>query len=185
MPKHGKLAFIYELLLSDYTDVINSRKEIFLFQRPTKSLFSDGSGKKCCRKGRPLPGPKCGLLYNTQKWTVQEDKWNSLAAQLVKNLPAMQETWVWSLGWEDPLEKEMAIHSSILAWKIPWTESLAGYSPWNLKSQTRFSNPSPKREHMLTKQEILLGRGAWVESSRAGKPRRTALPFGSWSQVLR
>ena len=43
-------------------------------------------------------------------------------AQTVKNLPAMQETWVRSLGWEDPLEKEMATHSSTLAWKIPWTE---------------------------------------------------------------
>ena len=43
-------------------------------------------------------------------------------AQMVKRLPAMQETGVWSLGWEDPLEKEMATHSSILAWKIPWTE---------------------------------------------------------------
>ena len=42
--------------------------------------------------------------------------------QTVKNLPAMQETWVQSLGWEDPLEKEMATHSSILAWRIPWTE---------------------------------------------------------------
>ena len=46
----------------------------------------------------------------------------SLVAQLVKNLPAVQETWVRSLGWEDPLEKEMANHSSILAWKISWTE---------------------------------------------------------------
>ena len=44
-----------------------------------------------------------------------------LAAQLLKNLPAMQETWVGSLGWEDPLEKGKATHSSILAWKIPWT----------------------------------------------------------------
>ena len=43
-------------------------------------------------------------------------------AQLVKNPPAVQETWVPSLGWEDPLEKEMATHSSTLAWKIPWTE---------------------------------------------------------------
>ena len=41
---------------------------------------------------------------------------------MVKNLPAVQETWVQSLGWEDPLKKEMATHSSILAWKIPWTE---------------------------------------------------------------
>ena len=41
---------------------------------------------------------------------------------VVKNLPAMQEIWVQSLGWEDPLEKEMATHSSILAWRTPWTE---------------------------------------------------------------
>ena len=46
----------------------------------------------------------------------------SLLAQSVKNLPAMQETWVRFQGWEDPLEKEMATHSSILAWRIPWTE---------------------------------------------------------------
>ena len=48
----------------------------------------------------------------------------SLVAQLVKNLPAVQVTWVQSPGWEDPLEKEMATHSSILAWKISWTEEL-------------------------------------------------------------
>ena len=47
----------------------------------------------------------------------------SLVAQTVKCLPTMWETWVLSLGWEDPLEKEMATHSSILAWKIPWTEA--------------------------------------------------------------
>ena len=46
----------------------------------------------------------------------------SLVAQTVKRLYAMWETWVRSLGWEDPLEKEGAIHSSILAWRIPWTE---------------------------------------------------------------
>ena len=48
--------------------------------------------------------------------------WASLVAQLVKSLPAMQETWVRSQGQEDPLEKEMATHSSILAWRIPWTK---------------------------------------------------------------
>ena len=47
--------------------------------------------------------------------------WASLVAQLVKNLPAMWETWVQSLGWEDPLEKGKATHSSVVAWKIPWT----------------------------------------------------------------
>ena len=45
----------------------------------------------------------------------------SLVAQLVKNLPVMQETWVQSLGWEDPLEKGKVTHSSMLAWRIPWT----------------------------------------------------------------
>ena len=49
---------------------------------------------------------------------------------MVKCLPAMQGTWVRSLGWEDPLEKEMAIHSSTLSWKIPWTEEALDYSPW-------------------------------------------------------
>ena len=47
--------------------------------------------------------------------------WASLVAQLVKNPPAMWETWVRSLGWEDPIEKGKATHSSILAWRIPWT----------------------------------------------------------------
>ena len=50
-----------------------------------------------------------------------QHSWASFVAQLVKNLPAMQETWVRSLGWEDPLEKEKTTHSSILAWRIPGT----------------------------------------------------------------
>ena len=53
-------------------------------------------------------------------------KMASLVAQTVKNPPAVQVTWVRSLGWEDPVEKEMASHSSILAWKIPWTEEPGG-----------------------------------------------------------
>ena len=52
---------------------------------------------------------------------------------MVKNLPAIQETQVQSLGWEDPLKKGMAAHSSILAWRIPWAEKLAGCSPWGHK----------------------------------------------------
>ena len=52
---------------------------------------------------------------------------------VVKNPPVMQETWVPSLGQEDPLEKGMATHSSILAWEIPWTEDPGGYSPWDCK----------------------------------------------------
>ena len=68
--------------------------------------------------------------------------WASLVAQLVKNPPATQETWVPSLGWEDPLEKGKATHSSILAWRILWTEvheqrNLAGYSPWGRKESDK------------------------------------------------
>ena len=57
----------------------------------------------------------------------------SLVAQSVKNLRAVQETWVRSLGWEDPLEKEMATHSSILAWKISWTEEPGGLQSMGLQ----------------------------------------------------
>ena len=57
----------------------------------------------------------------------------SLVAQTVKYLPAMQDTQVQSLGWEDHLEKEMDTHSSILAWRIPQTEKPGGYSPWSHK----------------------------------------------------
>ena len=53
----------------------------------------------------------------------------SLVAQMVKSLPAVQETWVRSLSWEDPLEKEMETHSSILAWKIPWMKEPGGLPP--------------------------------------------------------
>ena len=56
-------------------------------------------------------------------------KMASPVAQTVKNPPAMQETQARSLGWEDPVEKEMASHSSILAWKIPWTEEPGGLQP--------------------------------------------------------
>ena len=53
---------------------------------------------------------------------------------MVKNLPAVQKTWVWSLGWEDSLEKGMATHSSILAWRIPWTEEPGGLQSMGLQT---------------------------------------------------
>ena len=55
-------------------------------------------------------------------------------AQLVKNPPAIRETWVRSLGWEDALEKEMAVHSSVLAWRIPWTEEPGGLQSTGLQT---------------------------------------------------
>ena len=85
--------------------------------------FPDSSvGKEsACNAGDPslIPGLERstgeGIGYPLQY------SWASLVAQLVKNLPAMQETWVLSLGWEDPLEKGKPTHSRILAWRIPWT----------------------------------------------------------------
>ena len=59
--------------------------------------------------------------------------WTSLVAQMVKRLSTMRETRVRSLGWEDPLEKEMAIHSSTIAWKIPWTEEPGRLQPMGLQ----------------------------------------------------
>ena len=57
-------------------------------------------------------------------------QYRHLVAQMVKNLPALQDNWLQSLGWEDPLEKGMAIHSRIPAWKTPWTEGPVRLSPW-------------------------------------------------------
>ena len=59
--------------------------------------------------------------------------WASLVAQMVKNPPAMQETWVQSLGWEDPLEDGLATHSSILAWRIPKGRGAWWATPWGYK----------------------------------------------------
>ena len=61
-------------------------------------------------------------------------------AQMVKNSPVMQETWVQTLGWEDSLEKEMDYHSSILVWRIPWTEEPCGLQSMESQSWTGLSN---------------------------------------------
>ena len=96
--------------------------------------MGSSAGKEyACNTGNPdsIPGsgrvPQEGIGYPLQY------SWASLVAQTVKNSPAMRETWVHSLNWEDPLEEGMATHSSILAWRIPWTEAPAGLSPWSPK----------------------------------------------------
>ena len=62
------------------------------------------------------------------------------SGSMLKNVPAMQGTWVQSLGWENLLEKEMATYSSVLVWKIPWTEESDGLQSTGLQSQTRLRN---------------------------------------------
>ena len=74
---------------------------------------------------------ECTELSAVQQWLKVSRV--SLVAQMVKNPPVMQENWVQSLGWDDPLEKGMATTSSILAWSIPWTEEPGGL--WYMGSQ--------------------------------------------------
>ena len=78
-------------------------------------------------------------LFNTMSRFV---KVAFLVAQMVKNLPAMQEAWIRSLGQKDPLEEEMTTHSSILAWSIPGTEELAGCHLWVAQSPTQLKRLS-------------------------------------------
>ena len=85
--------------------------------------FPDSSvGKEsACNAGDPGAIPGSGRSAGEGTGYPLQYSWASLVAQLVKNPPAIQETWARSLGWEDPLEKGKATHSSILAWRIPWT----------------------------------------------------------------
>ena len=81
----------------------------------------DSAGKEStCNAGDPGLIPGSGRSSGEGIGYPLQCSWASLVAQLVKNLPATWEAWVQSLGWEDPLEKGTATHSSILAWKIPW-----------------------------------------------------------------
>ena len=73
----------------------------------------------------------------------------SLVAQMIKNPPERQETQIQSLGWENPLEKRKATHSSILAWEILWTETGRLYSPWHCKE----SNTTKRLAHILTQSQ--------------------------------
>ena len=68
----------------------------------------------------------CAVIHGVAKSRTRLRDWTELVAQRLKHLPGMPETWVLSLGQKDPLEKEMATHSSILAWEIPWTEEPGG-----------------------------------------------------------
>ena len=82
---------------------------------------SSAGKESACNAGGPGLIPGSGRSSGEGIGYPLQYSWDSLVAQLVKNLPAMRETWVRALGWEGPLEKGMATHSSILAWRIPWT----------------------------------------------------------------
>ena len=91
-------------------------------------LGSSAGKESACKARHPGLTPGSGRSTGEGISYPFQYSWASLMAQLVKNPPAMRETWVWYLGWGDPLEKGKATHSSILAWRIPWI-----YSPWGHK----------------------------------------------------
>ena len=99
------------------------------FSKPKNKLSRDRSYQShVCMLSIPIPLQRIPPLELSEQQSRREDfkyviiYWTSLVAQTVKRLSIMRETWVWSLGREDPLEKEMTTHSSTLAWKMPWTE---------------------------------------------------------------
>ena len=100
----------------------------------------------------------------------------TLVAQTVKNLPAMQETWVQSLGQEDPLETEMATHSSILAWKIPWTEETGALQSMGLQ-RVRHDWATELTEVLTRWEKLTNGAPKHVDPRRVGNRRwKTVTP---------
>ena len=108
--------------------VLGKNKYIYL-----SSLVAQLVKRSACNAGDPGLIPGLGRSAGEGIGYPLPYSWASLVAQLVKNLHAMWEIWVQSLSQEDPLEKGMATHSSILAWKFLWTEEPGGYSPWGRK----------------------------------------------------
>jgi len=91
---------------------------IYILKTP---LHSSVGKESACHAGDPGSIHELGRSAGEGIGYPLQYSWAFLVAQLVKNLPTMRETWVRSLGWEDPLEKGTATHSSILAWRVPWT----------------------------------------------------------------
>ena len=89
-------------------------------------LDSSVGEESACNSGDPGLIPGSGRSTGEGIGYLLQYSWAFLVAQLVKNLPAMQETWVESLGWEDSREKGKATHSSVQAWRIPWTVQSMG-----------------------------------------------------------
>ena len=128
------------------------------------------------------------LIYNCLKSSFLF-LWASLVAQTVRNTCAMWETWVWSMGWEDPLEEGTATHSSILAWRIPWTEE-----PGRLQSMGSqqvgldWVTKLPSLTYSLTEQFMISTggvRGATPRSRSGGREHEEILVIQGKEQRLR
>ena len=123
-------------------------------------------------RGRPCTLQTAALQF-LDSWETPIPSWASLVAQMVKSLPPVQETWVPSLGREDPLEEEMATHSSILAWGIPGTEEpgglqSSGHKEIRLSDLTQHTHPQPALEGPWTFQVFFPEKGRKPPSAREG-----------------
>ena len=96
--------------------------------------------KFCLQCRRPRFDFWVGKIHQRRDSYPLQYSWDSLVAQMVKNPLAMQETWVWFLGWEDTLEKGTVTHSTILAWRIPWTEEPGRLQSMGSQSWTWLTN---------------------------------------------
>ena len=132
---------INKILLYEYTTFC---LPIHLLGFPGSSAGK--AGKFACRVGDPSSIPGLGRSPGEGMGYPFQYSWASLVAQS-ENLPAVQETWVRSLGWEDPLEEGMAAHSSILAWRTPWTEEPDGLQP--MGSQRVRHDQATRQQHLL------------------------------------
>ena len=128
--------------------------------QPPRALYGKNDVTKDVRFGcysGLLVGPKCKQSpCNWKNLSTVEEK-SSLVAQTVKNLPAMKETWIQSLGQEDALEKGMSTHSSILAWRIPSIEELAGLrsmGSWRVRHDWALSTPTEERAWRPWRQSL-------------------------------
>ena len=138
--KSNERKIIWKIFLTwwkkNWTKIIPS---IRIFQTQTFELLLKEGNWKCNNlfEERKACDP---LIFPCQLGSTRAWRGASLVAQRLKHLPAMWETWVRSLGWEDPLEKEMATHSSILAWRIPWMEEPGGLQSARSQSRTQPSD---------------------------------------------
>ena len=97
-----------------------------IFPSHWASLISSDDKESVCNIEGPSSIPGSGRSPGERKGYPLQYSWTFLVAQLVKNLPTVRETWVWSWCWEDPLKKGKTTHSSILPWRTPWTAQSIG-----------------------------------------------------------
>ena len=113
----GRLCFHH---IGGWQRAVLAKEALLYFDAPQGFPNRSVGKESACSAGNPSSIPGSGRSAGKGIWFPLQYSWASLVAQLVKNLPAMWETWVQSLGWEDPLEKGKATHSSVMAWRIPW-----------------------------------------------------------------